>query len=205
MDIIVFQQKGSAEKKLEGIYKYGSQLNIKQIFSIDRDFSEVVEYPEKFVESNFSCELVLNFLKHPDLSDYLVNLCEEKSIPVVTNGKPGKGYTPFTCCGLGKGEKLGLYGEQFGFPEYKVSVVNDKISEIAVVRGAPCGATWEAIQGIVGMVVDDALTKLPLKVQQNCYGDPAGFDPISGKSPVHYAGYVHIAALKKAIEDDKKE
>ena len=31
--------------------------------------------------------------------------------------------------------------------------------------------------------------------------DPSGFDPISGKSPLHYAGDVHAAALKKAISE----
>ncbi len=73
-----------------------------------------------------------------------------------------------------------------------------------MLRGAPCGATWAAMVDIVGCQLDDALHKLPLKVQQNCYANPAAFDPISGKSSVHYAGYVHIAALKKAIEIAKE-
>ncbi len=200
MDIIVFQQFGSAEKKLVGIRQYGKKVNIKEVFSIDENFPEVVDFPEQYIDKNFDCNLVLNFLTHPDMSDYLVDLCEKKSIPIVTTGKPGKGYTPFTCCGLGKSENLGEYGDQFGFPEYVVSVENSKITNIEVLRGAPCGATWEAIVGIVGCTIKDALNKLPLKVQQNCFANPSAFDPISGKSPVHYAGYVHIAALKKAIE-----
>ncbi len=200
MDIVVFQQQGSAEKKLEGIRKYGKNISITLIFSLDESFPEIIDLPEKYIDDDFHGDLVLNFLKHPDLSDYLVDLCEIKSIPVVTTGKPGKGFTPFTCCGLGKSERLAEYGQQFGFPEYRVEVENDRICDIEVLRGAPCGATWAAIIDIIGRPVEEALTKLPLKVQQNCYANPAGFDPISGKSPVHYAGYVHIAALKKAIE-----
>ncbi|MBM9602777.1 DUF166 family (seleno)protein DfsP [Desulfopila inferna] len=204
MDIIVFQQNGSALKKIEGIKKYGRQLIIKDLFSIDEGFPEVVEFPEEYVKQDFQGDLVLNFLKHPDLSAYLVELCEQKNIPVVTTGKPGKGYTPFTCCGLGRGEKLGEYGRQFGFPEYSVEIENDRIVGIEVLRGAPCGATWAAIIDTIGSPVQEALVKLPLRVQQNCFANPAAFDPISGKSPVHYAGYVHLAALKKAIEDATK-
>lgn len=200
MNIVVFQQQGSAEKKLEGIIKYGKKLVISQIFSLDDEFPEIIDFPEKYFDNNFYGDLVLNFLKHPDLSSYLVDLCVKKEIPVVTTGKPGKGFTPFTCCGLGKNEKLGEYGKQFGFPEYRVNIENDRICDIEVLRGAPCGATWSAILDLIGCKIEEALTKLPLQVQQNCYANPAGFDPISGKSPVHYAGYVHIAALKKAIE-----
>jgi thymidylate synthase len=208
MEIIVFQQSGSAEMKVKGIARFGENINIKDTISINGSFEEFVENPEKYIPSDFEAELVLNFLKHPDLSDYLVKICVEKKIPVVTTGKPGEGFTPFTCCGLGKSDALGHYGEQFGFPEYSLEVEDGKIAHIKVDRGAPCGATWEAIVGIIGMSVDDAMTKLPLKVQQNCYANPAAFDPISGKSSVHYAGYVHIAALKKAVleaEQKKKK
>lgn len=199
MEILVFQQNGSAQKKIEGIVRYGKNMTIKKVLSIDEELPEVIDYPGKYISNIIEADLVLNYLKHPDISDYLVELCENKSIPIVTTGKPGKGYTPFTCCGLGKSKKLGEYGKQFGFPEYRVEIEDDKIRHIEVERGAPCGATWEAIIGIIGCPVEDAINKLPLKVQQNCFANPA-FDPISGKSPVHYAGYVHIAALKKAIE-----
>ncbi|MEE4241527.1 MAG: DUF166 family (seleno)protein DfsP [Desulfopila sp.] len=199
MNIIVFQQYGSAEKKIEGIGKYGRNLSISKVFSINQSFPEVIDNPEEFIDREFTGDLVLNYIKHPDLSDYLVELCEKKSVPVITPGKSGKGYTPFTCCGLGKSDNLGEYGKQFGFPEYSVSIEENRITDIEVLRGAPCGATWIAILDVIGCTVERALHLLPLRVQQNCYANPAAFDPISGKSPVHYAGYAHIAALKKAI------
>ena len=199
MKIIVFQQNGSAEKKTAGIKAYGKNIDIQEVYSIDEELPEIVDAPEQIIDHDFHGDLVLNFLKHPDLSSYLVDLCEQKSIPVVTTGKPGKGYTPFTCCGLGKADKLGEYGDQFGFPEYTVETTDGIIRHIEVIRGAPCGATWVAIVNILGLSVDEALVKLPLQVQQNCFADPSSFDPISGKSPVHYAGYVHLAALQKAV------
>jgi len=89
-------------------------------------------------------------------------------------------------------------------PEYKVELVGDRIKDITVLRGAPCGATWDALQGYIGCQVEDVLVRLPRQVQYFCSADPSGFDPVSGKSPVHFAGYVHIAALKNAIEKAKK-
>ncbi len=60
-----------------------------------------------------------------------------------------------------------------------------KIADITVKRGAPCGA----------------IIRMGLETQFFCTADPAGWDPIYGKSPVHFAGDVHAAALKKAINN----
>lgn len=203
MEILVFQEKGSGEQKIEGVVEYGTSIKIKEIISIDTFLPDFIEEPADFVDKNFSADLVLNYLNHPDLVYYLIMLCERKNIPVVSPGKKGKGFTPFTCCGLGKSDTLGAYGEKFGIPEYKVELEGDRIRDITVIRGAPCGATWDALQEYIGCLIDDVLVRLPRQVQYFCSADPSGFDPVSGKSPVHFAGYVHIAALKHAIEKAK--
>lgn len=100
---------------------------------------------------------------------------------------------------------LGHYGEQFGIPEYRVEVNDRRIFRIEVVRGAPCGATWQVLSKVAGMDVDIAMTTLPREVQYICSADPSKFDPITGKSPLHYAGDVHAAALKKAIDRSERE
>lgn len=201
MEIIVFQERDSGVHKIEGVQNFGEGITITKIVSIDESLPDFIEEPEEFINEDFSADLVLNFLKHPDLVHRLIALCEEKGIPVVSAGKKGAGFTPFTCCGLGRNDKLGAYGDKFGLPEYKVVLDKDKIVEIQVLRGAPCGATWDALQEYVGCSVEEVLTRLPRQVQYFCCADPSGFDPVSGKSPVHFAGYVHIAALKKAIEE----
>ena len=201
MDIVVFQERGSGEHKVEGVQTYGDGITIQRTISIDKFLPDFIEDPEELIADDFTADLVLNFLKHPDLVDYLIRVCEKKGIAVVSAGKKGGGFTPFTCCGLGRSGKLGIYGEQFGLPEYRVVLQEDRIKEIEVIRGAPCGATWDALQEYIGCHVEDVITRLPRQVQYFCSADPSGFDPVSGKSPVHFAGYVHIAALKKAIEE----
>ncbi len=201
MEIIVFQERGSGELKIEGVRTHGQGIRFSAVISIDDFLPDFIEDPEEFIADDFDADLVLNFLKHPDLAAYLVSLCEKKGLPVVSPGKKGGGFTPFTCCGLGRNEQLSVYGEQFGLPEYRVSLDGDIIRNIEVLRGAPCGATWEALQDYIGSSVEDVLTRLPRQVQYFCSADPSGFDPVSGKSPVHFAGYVHIAALRKAVTE----
>lgn len=201
MKIVVFQEHDSGKTKIAGVRQYGVGITFKEMISINEVLPEFIEDPEEFISDDFTADLVLNYLRHPDLVHHLIVLCEKKGIPVVSPGKKGGGFVPFTCCGLGKSDKLGRYGEQFGLPEYKVTLQEDRIANIEVIRGAPCGATWDALQEYVGCKKDEVLTRLPRQVQYFCSADPSGFDPVSGKSPVHYAGYVHIAALKKAIEE----
>lgn len=74
-----------------------------------------------------------------------------------------------------------------------------KIQEITVKRGAPCGATWEAARRVIGLSAAEAPTRIGLEVQFYCSADPSGWDPIYGKSPVHFAGKIHRKALEKAL------
>jgi len=71
---------------------------------------------------------------------------------------------------------------------------------VRVIRGAPCGATWEAAERMVGLKIEDGPRRIGLDTQFYCFADPAGWDPIHGKSPVHFAGNVHDRALARAID-----
>ena len=74
-----------------------------------------------------------------------------------------------------------------------------RIAHLRVSRGAPCGATWEAAARIENLPVDQALSYIGLQTQYFCAADPAGWDPIYGKSPVHLAGDIHRQALARAL------
>lgn len=202
MEIVVFEQNGSGQAKIAGMAKYGRDVEIVRVINITQTLPDFIDNPEDYISGDFFGELVLDYLVHPDLSDYLVQLCVQKRIPVISSGKKNpEALTPFTCCGLGSYKKLGPYGEQFGLPEYKVILDRERIAALRVVRGAPCGATWDVLSRVVGTGIEEALSLLPREVQYLCVADPSRFDPISGKSPLHYAGHVHKAALKKAIDN----
>jgi hypothetical protein len=95
--LIVFEEHGSGEKKIQGIAEHGHGLKIIERFNIEESLPELVDDPENYINDDFEGDLVLDFLKHPDLSSHLAAICEKKRIPVIASGKKHAGaITPFT-------------------------------------------------------------------------------------------------------------
>jgi len=82
---------------------------------------------------------------------------------------------------------------------------NDRVAEIKVLKGAPCGATWNAARKIKNMPIKEALTRFGLEVQFFCTADPASWDPLWGKSPVHLAADIHTAVFKAGLKKKKEQ
>lgn len=85
--ILVFQQNGSGEGKIRGIEQYGEGLFALQIVSIDMLLPAVVDDAGEYLPGDIRADVVLDFLKHPDLSHDLSLLCADRQIPVVASGK----------------------------------------------------------------------------------------------------------------------
>jgi hypothetical protein len=95
--IVIFEEHGSGEKKIQGITKHGAGLEIVKRYNIQESLPEIVDDPERYIPEDFSADLVLDFLKHPDLSAYLAQVCKERNIPVIASGKKhADAMTPFT-------------------------------------------------------------------------------------------------------------
>jgi len=95
--IAVFEEHGSGEKKIQGITEHGNGLEITRRYNIEASLPEMVDDPERYIPEDFSGDLVLDFLKHPDLSAHLAQVCKKKKIPVVASGKKhADAMTPFT-------------------------------------------------------------------------------------------------------------
>ena len=95
--IIIFEEHGSGAKKIQGINEHGAGLDIVKRFNIQESLPEIVDDPEHYIPEDFSADLVLDFLKHPDLSSYLAQICKKKKIPVIASGKKhADAMTPFT-------------------------------------------------------------------------------------------------------------
>jgi hypothetical protein len=90
LKILVFQQDNSGESKIAGIRKFGEGRFDLQMVSIDIPLPPVVDDAREFLPADIDADLVLDFLKHPDLSYDLARLCREKNIPVVASGKKMK-------------------------------------------------------------------------------------------------------------------
>jgi hypothetical protein len=86
-NILVFQQNGSGVKKIEGVRQYGNNCFSLEIISIDAHLPTVIDDTKEYIPRNIEADLVLDYLKHPDLSYDLAVVCRDKKIPVVASGK----------------------------------------------------------------------------------------------------------------------
>ena len=85
--ILVFQQNKSGERKIAGIQKFGKGMFDLERISIDTPLPPVIDDTRHFLPDEIQADLVLDFLKHPDLSYDLALMCEKKNIPIVASGK----------------------------------------------------------------------------------------------------------------------
>lgn len=201
--VLVYQQDGRGESKIKGIRQYGGNRFSLTLITIDQPLPPVVDDTSEYLPDTIEADLVLDFLKHPDLSHDLALLCRRLGVPIVASGKKttvNGTHTPPVCCALAHHLELGPYGQCFGAPEFDVTLKAGKIDTVSVRRGAPCGATWEAAKRMQGYSLEEAPVRMGLDTQFFCTADPSNWDPIWGKSPVHLAADLHRAALVAAIK-----
>jgi hypothetical protein len=210
--IWVYHQDDRALGKIEGIRKSGGQAIALKVILIDDPLPPIIDDTEAYLPDPVGADLVLDYLLHPDLSHALAEKCRQAGIPVIASGKKPPledALTPRTCCALTQQDGLGIYGQLFGRPEYRVGVEAGRIVSVETLRGAPCGASEAAGRRIIGYTVEEAPVRIGLETQFSCVADPASWDPITGKSPVHIAGELHkaalLVALHRAAEQAEKE
>lgn len=85
--IIIFQQNGSGAAKLDGIRHFGGSNIQVDTFDIDLPLPHVLDDTSDILPSSIEADLVLDFLKHQDLSHDLSVLCKTLDIPLVASGK----------------------------------------------------------------------------------------------------------------------
>ena len=97
--ILVFQQNGSGEAKIAGLRRYGNGAYLIRICDINVPLPPVLDDTRDYLPQTIEADLVLDYLKHPDLSEDLAKKCVALKIPMVASGKKVKGagvYTPPT-------------------------------------------------------------------------------------------------------------
>ena len=84
---MVFQQNGSGNSKIDGINQFGQKRFVITSFDIDDSLPPVIDDTSQYLPDTIDADIVLDFLKHRDLSDDLSLLCKKLDIPVVASGK----------------------------------------------------------------------------------------------------------------------
>jgi siroheme synthase (precorrin-2 oxidase/ferrochelatase) len=93
--LYIVEQNNSGESKIRGIRKYGKDIFIIETFSIDESLPPILDNTSEYLPKDIQADLVLDFLKHPDLSHDLAAACAKRKIPVVASGKKLKGQRVF--------------------------------------------------------------------------------------------------------------
>jgi len=85
--VLVLQERGSGEKKIAGIKRYAPTCFELEVVSLNESLPSLIDDPEKYLPGELKADLVLDFLRHPDLSAELLRRCREEKIPLVATTK----------------------------------------------------------------------------------------------------------------------
>ncbi len=94
--ILIVQQDNKGESKIKGVREYGENLFDLEIFDINEDLPHFIDKSDQYLPDIIEADMVLDFLKHPDLSEDLAKKCEKQNIPIVASGKKTLGKWSIT-------------------------------------------------------------------------------------------------------------
>lgn len=180
-----------------------------------------IEEPDEFLESInfdrrvFSAEIVITYSLHPDLTSSIAKLAAEAGVrSLIVPGGPSRASIPELnkiseasgmnievdeiCCSLKPNAFNRPFTDIFGSPELEVKTENGKISEVKVIKGAPCGSTWHMAKEIVGTPTKDAPPKAGLLIQH--YPCRASRGEVGG---IHESGELHKQAFIRGLKNKK--
>ncbi len=187
---------------------------------IPESLPDFIETPSDFLanlhldKSIFSNDLVIAYILHPDLTPEIVRLAGENGARavIIAGGaaRAGGHHELFSlsekynmhievheiCCDIEKcGDNIvDEFASCFGRPSLRITAKNGIISNVEVIRGAPCGSTWHAAKGLVGTRIEDAPGKAGLLVQQYPCRAIRGI-----KGGIHKAAELHKKAVENAL------
>ena len=85
--VLIIQQNGAGERKAHGIKRFGKDKFEVEVIDIETDLPLIIDDGFEYLPDKIEADIVLDFLKHPDLSEDLADLCGKQDIPVVISGK----------------------------------------------------------------------------------------------------------------------
>lgn len=181
---------------------------------------EFIEDPEAFVRDLkldpriFDSDILILYTLHPDLTPEIIRQAGEHGVraAIVPGGMGRAGsigeleriaerYGIYIevdeiCCTL---EECGIpevdeFARALGRPKIEVMAEDGRIRGVRVLRGSPCGSTWQMAEGLLGRSVEEAPSLAGLLCQQYpcraVRGTPGG---------IHTSGDLHKVAMERAL------
>ncbi len=178
-----------------------------------------IEDPDQYLEALnfdkrvFSAEIVITYSLHPDLTSAIAKFASRAGVrSLIVPGGPSRASIPELnqiseasgmdievheiCCTLEPNEFNRPFTDIFGSPSLEVKTKDEKIVDVKVLKGAPCGSTWYMAKEIIGVPLKDAPPKAGLLIQH--YPCRAARGDFGG---IHESGELHKQAFIKALEN----
>ena len=203
--------------------KKNSEFKISSI-ELPESLPDFIEAPGDFIASLdvdktvLASELVIAYILHPDLTPEFVRLAGENGAGtvIIAGGMSRAGSHPELknlsekhnmhvevheiCCDIEKCDDMVVdeFNSCFGRPEIKITTRKGIITNVEVVRGAPCGSTRHMAKSLLGTNMNDAPARSGLLVQQYPCRAIRGI-----KGGIHKAAELHKKAVEKALEENR--
>lgn len=144
----------------------------------ESNFMEEVDIPDEAIKKLQAADLIISYILHPDLVLEMVDQLHEKAGWIIIGAWRGEGFKksleeyenvncPENMCDLEENGDpfFDEFVSKFGKPIVQIELDGNRVSDVRVVRSAPCGSTFFVAQEMIGEEVNNLPIKAGLKVQ----------------------------------------
>ena len=181
-----------------------------------------IEIDESIIQKLASFDLIITYIKQADMTLELLDRLHNKVSWIILGIWRGEGFknqvlkyknvsVPDAMCELEGNEENSVFNEfaeKFGKPEIKINCQGERIAEIDVIRGSPCGATEFMAKDLIGKKasnIENTATEAGLRIQHYpCKGHKLRLFA-DEESHKQLASKLHHDAVKKALDIEIEE
>ncbi|MBA7504084.1 hypothetical protein ES706_02709 [subsurface metagenome] len=198
-----------------------------EVYKFPRALPTLIEEPENFLpKQTHRCDLILSLGEHPAIASLLPDLvkltgAEAVMVPIDNSNWVPPGVRtkvlwelaslgvasafpkPFCSMEANSGNKfIDKFAERFGRPKLNITLKNELIESVDVLRSSPCGSTYFVAEKLLGVNKSEAPTRASLLVQIYPCLASRGRDLEYGEALIHAAAHILKGAVLKSIEAD---
>lgn len=229
MRILILTQGWYGERIAQHILKNKPEDWEVEVIKMTTSIPPVIDEPEDYIPGDIGdCQLLIVLSESPGTSSLIPDLAKASGahsiIAPIDNSKwlpiglknsileslsedNIRAAFPKTFCTLdaNTGDRLiDEFAMRFGKPYIDVSLEGDKIMEVKVIRGSPCGCTHFVAQKLSGLGIDEAELRAGLLFHNYPCLASMENDQEYGDSLLHVSGYAMKDVVKKALNRAKQ-
>lgn len=210
----------------DGPYGERAYENIKEEFETEfieleppvGAFIDEIEVPEDALQKLAKANVILTYVIHPDLTLELVKQLHDKVDWIIVGAWRGEGFkqqltrfgnitAPENMCDLEENGNpvFDEFVAKFGQPIVRINCQGDKVMDVEVIRGSPCGATDFVAKDVIGRNTEGLASRAGLRIQHYPCRAPKMRLLSDDECKKEMAANMHRDAFEKGLEESKKE